>query len=548
MDSYKKIKKMAKEDGLFDAIFGQGDKTSSKDIDNQIQLSTYELTTNFDEITDNTKQRGVVLKNFYDVAFNSLKRISSDKNNLKLNFDQKSFIGKGQDFMTGIAGVSGSTLVGLMAIPRKARRNSESYKKHFIQNIIPHLYSFLKNSASYKEVVENAFKEDVVQGEKNQSAPPLKENTKTILTKKDGALLVPSQAVVQEAKEKNFAEEVSNDKDIFISKLGKLPELDKNRFAKNKDAVGFGSRIQLFHIKLSESDSVLQKMFKELDSMGSGLSKNMTVGDILKLYDLSVYASEVYQALMSIISNVIFEGQGANPTSKTQSKAKGSDVQYRILRIEIPTRNNMIRQNSSGKFFFDNKKSSDGKIKLTVNQQFYDDIRNSGVDQTVFIVRFLEDKGLMSIRKNKILNDEDTIRDSISASILNSRMETTLTFDKSKLDQMASFANQTDDISSIITFQQDRKILSISGPNSGKAEINATLKRKKIINKYGEAVTAPLYSYKDESGNETQFTVYDLIKNRGKIKDSSGKKINPLKKSKPKSLSSIVNSWKPKGK
>ncbi len=74
-------------------------------------------------------------------------------------------------------------------------------------------------------------------------------------------------------------------------------------------------------------------------------------------------------------------------------------------------------------------------------------------------------------------------------------------------------------------------------------------KKNSIEKKSSSAQTSPLYSFKDEHGETIKFTITDLVTNKGKVKNSKGKYVTPkLKKSKPSSLSSMVNSWKPKGK
>ena len=113
----------------------------------------------------------------------------------------------------------------------------------------------------------------------------------------------------------------------------------------------------------------------------------------------------------------------------------------------------------------------------------------------------------------------------------------TLSFSNSKLKKAKEyFESEGKASTAIISFKTPGGDLSIMAKNNNSIEKKAE-----------SATTTSYYKTKTPSGESLKYTVTDLVQNSGFLVDpKTKKKFKPkFKKSKPSSLSDMVNKWKP---
>lgn len=447
----------------------------------------------------------------------------------------KSFVESAVNFAGYLFGISMDS-VRLGSIKNSEMNSSTAYDKAFEQKFLKKLIKRQKEIRSFLSISKEIL---------NQLANPSSGIFK--LRDSKGNKLVIDQEASQIAKNienKKFYDDIQREIDSFNTEVDRLKEIPLNE---NYDGTKSApiDRIYSYHTKLLEPNSYVENCIKIIKNKSSSLSKSFSFSDLLNVAIIDQYIYKFISGFKQL------SGQLFSDSFSKEFSLKRKEKKVIIIKsISLPRSKNLIKINSNkNKLAFDkdniDNTSYSVRINLDLDEEYLDSLPSEPNDFSDTVISDLVNEGILEYTyerpdTSEVVRIFNCKRLSGSGIVELSIPHTNIT--KRLKDKVKAGAGDS--------------IFSIKGPNKKSLRlkdntlVDVIAKNKnKIEKKSSSAQTSPLYSFKDEYGETIKFTITDLVTNKGKVKNSKGKYITPnLKKSKPSSLSSMVNNWKPKGK
>ncbi|MDB2481556.1 hypothetical protein N9W84_00150 [bacterium] len=431
-----------------------------------------------------------------------------------------------------LLGVGSNLSIGarLYGLSYEELENLPSFAKELITQPLD---LFLDQNNSFEDVA-NEFLKDISTGEISISNPFLKNPDDS------GRVVVIDIAGVQSYLEKtnSIISDIQNDFDKFYDILKKslnsfdqsqLDSKKKNYIIRNVLNTATATVMPGLFGRATPAE-YFQKVTNELSSKLKKInSNNISIESVL--LGLRIYKS--LSALSSGFNSLVIGSQGTTSIPKAQTRAVGI-----ILEAYIPSgfiAGNMFEE--KGKSYYINKSSlSDGIISFVLSEGYYNRLRKetSKYRAKIFFGMAI-DSGEITI-SSKLDLTEALIIESAKLS-LGKNNQATLSFSKSKLKRAKNYFEDSS--------KPNTPVITIKAPAS---TLEVLARKEDSMNKKAQtATTASYYKTKSPSGETMKYTVTDLVRNSGYLVDpKTKKKFKPkFKKSKPASMSGMVDKWKP---
>ena len=433
-----------------------------------------------------------------------------------------------------LLGVGSNLSIGarLYGLSYEELENLPSFTKELITEP---LSLFLDQNNSY-ESVANEFIKSISTGEVSPSNPFLKDMDNS------GNLVSIDNSGIQSYLEKtnSIVSDIINDFDKFYDMLkqnlasldrGSLDNKRKNMVIRN--VLNSATAVVMPGIfGRATPAEYFQKVANELThKLGKINTRKFTIEAVL-------LGLRIYKSLKTLLSSFesLVSGSQLDPSIPTpETKTSGL-----IVSVKLPegifSSNLFKRKGKSSDFFIDKSSSSDGIISLVLSETFYNKIEKiTSKYRANSFFRMALESGEISLSSSMDLT-QTLIIESAKLS-LGRGNGATLSFSNSKLKKAKEYFESKGKASTaIISFKTPGGDLSIMAKNNNSIEKKAE-----------SATTTSYYKTKTPSGESLKYTVTDLVQNSGFLVDpKTKKKFKPkFKKSKPSSLSDMVNKWKP---
>ena len=459
-------------------------------------------------------------------------------NIIKNAITDKSFIESAVNFAGYLFGISmDSTMLG--SIKNSEMDNHSEYTKAFNKKYLSKIIKKHKEIRSF--VSSSAF---IIKSIDGNSSKILKSKNK------NDEKIVLDEEISQTAKkvqDKSFGKDIKNEIDNFKPHIDKLLA----EFKENENYEGTKSapidRVRNYHSKLLESGSYVENCISKIKDKSASLSRNFSFNDLLNVAIIEQYLHKFINGFAEL-SRPLFSSSIPEEISLKEKE----ELNIIIRSISLPRSKNLIKVDGrTNKIAFDKDNIDNASYSVRINLELEEeyvnslptdpdtfsdaiisDLLNAGILKYVF--KRLDISELLFIFECKKIDNSGNIELSIPQSKMPQNLK-----DKVKTGS----GNEA-----IFSLKEQGGMRSLKLRDGTLADVQAN-KKNNIEKKSSSAQTSPLYSFKDEHGETVKFTITDLVTNKGKVKNSKGKYVTPkLKKSKPSSLSSMVNNWKPKGK